>query len=364
MTQKRVIIFIAKLEMGGAERVASVLANYWAKQQWEVMLLTQGTAKGDFYELHTNVERRALNLLDESTTIGAALKQNYHRITRLRKLFKSYKPDAVISLLPQSNILAILSGASLPCKIIISERSNPLQDPLNKLWKTARRLLYRFADHVVLQSSGIVTWATDFIPRSKISIIPNPLMDKFNLNANNNFKLPKGLIIIAMGRLSIEKNYDQLITAFSLVAPKVPTAKLVILGEGDQRPLLEKTIQSFNLQERVYLPGKITNPHTLVSQADIITLSSRYEGFPNALLEGMALGLPAISYDCPYGPADLIENGKSGYLIPIGNVHKMAEAIQKVLTNSTLKTTMSQEASKVSCLYASQKIISQWEALI
>ena len=364
METKKVIIFIAKLEMGGAERVASTLANYWAEQSWDVMLLTQAPSESDFYKLQPTIERRTLNLLEESGSLGAALKQNYYRIRSLRKIFKAYQPHAVISLLPQSNTLAILSATGLSCKIIVSERSNPLKDPLSILWKVARRAFYRFADHVVLQSSGVLEWATDFIPHSKIKVIPNPLISHFNLNANHEFVMPSGHIIIAMGRLSVEKNYNQLISAFSLIAKEIPTSKLVILGEGNQRPLLEKLIHKLDLHQQVYLPGKIAQPHALVAKAQIIALSSEYEGFPNALLEGMALGLAAISYDCPYGPADLIDNGTSGFLVPVGNTHEMAKAMSLLLTSPALIKSMSKEARKVNERYATKKIMRQWEALI
>ena len=364
MSQKRVIIFTAKLEMGGAERVASVFANYWAAQQWDVMLLTQAGIATDFYELHPEVERKTLNLLDESASLRASLTQNYQRIRKLRMIFKSYRPDAVVSLLPQSNILAIISSFGFSHKVIVSERSNPAQDPLDNIWQQARKRVYRFADTVVLQSSGVLSWATDFIPNNKIKIIPNPVISDFKLDKQHDYQLPSGQKVIAMGRLSREKNYDQLILAFALIADQVPTAHLVILGEGVERENLEKIIKANGLDQRVHLPGKINHPHALVAKADIIALSSEYEGFPNALLEGMALGLLAISYDCPHGPADLIEEGKSGYLIPVGHIEKMSGAMYKLLTNQSLLTKMALTASQVKQRYATPAIMQQWEALM
>ncbi len=358
-------MFTASLGIGGAERVASVMSNYWAQQGWQVILLTQKGANEDFYSLDERVIRIGMGLLDESGGLKDAVVQNYKRIRFFRRVIRQYKPDAVISFLPPSNVLAIISSVSMKTPVIVSERSNPYQDPLGGIWRKGRKLTYKHANAVVIQTTGNQAWAEEFIPKDNISIIPNPVWAKFpETPPEANIELPQGTVIIAMGRLSEEKGYDQLIQAFAKVATQHQQASLVLLGEGDMRPKLESLIDELSLQDRVLLPGKVEKPHSIIEKADIIALSSRYEGFPNALLEGMSLGLAAISYNCPSGPSDLIEHEVSGLLVPPENVDEMAEAMDKLLSNPELIQQMGKEATKVKQRFAIEKIMGQWERLV
>ncbi len=358
-------MFTASLGIGGAERVASVMSNYWVQQGWRVILLTQKETDEDFYSLDERVIRIGMGLLDESGGLKDALVQNFKRIRFFRKVIHQYKPDAVISFLPPSNVLAILSAKSMKTPVIVSERSNPLQDPLRGIWRKGRALTYKHASAVVIQTTGNLAWAKAFIPENNISIIANPVWSKFPATPTaDTIELPQGTVIIAMGRLSEEKGYDQLIQAFSKVATQHPQAYLVILGDGDMRPKLESLIDELELQDRVLLPGKIEKPHSIIEKADIIALSSRYEGFPNALLEGMALGLAALSYNCPSGPSDLIDHEVSGLLVPPENIEEMAIAMDKLLSNPELIQQMGEQAEKVKQRFAIEKIMNDWEKLV
>ncbi len=365
MTTRTVIIFTARLGIGGAERVASVMANYWATQGWHVILLTQKEADQDFYSLHEKVTRIGMGLLNESTSLKAAIAQNINRVRLFRKLIRQYKPTAVISFLPNSNVLAIVSSLGLKTPVIVSERSNPYEDPLGAIWQRLRRLSYKHADGVVIQTTGSLAWAKEFIPEENIAIIPNPVWASFPETPKELlFPLPEGTLIFAMGRLSEEKGYDKLILAFAKIATKHPDAYLVILGEGEMRPALEAIIDEHQLRGRVLLPGKIEKPHDIIAKGDIIALSSRFEGFPNALLEGMSLGLAGLSFDCASGPSDLIEHGKSGLLIPPEDIDALAEGMDQLLSDPELLQKMSKKAKQVKQQFAIEKIMQHWEELI
>lgn len=365
MTSKTIMIFTASLNMGGAERVASVMANYWAQQEWNVILLTQQSADQDFYSLDEHVTRIGMGLLNESGGLKDAIAQNYKRVSLFRKLVRQYQPKAIISFLPPSNVLAIVSSIGLKTPVIVSERSNPYQDPLGNVWQKLRRLTYKYAKNVVIQTTGSLAWAKEFIPEKQISIIPNPVWAKFpETPAEQMIELPSGMVIVAMGRLSEEKQYDKLIQAFSQVAQKHPDAYLLIVGEGDMRPKLEAIRDEAGLQNRVLLPGKVEKPHSIIAKADIIALSSRYEGFPNALLEGMSLGLAAISFDCPSGPSDLIDHEKSGLLIPPDDINAMAEGMDRLLSNPELIMQMAEQAKTVKQRFAIENVMQNWEDLI
>lgn len=365
MTKRTLFIFTARLGIGGAERVASVMANYWAEQGWQVILLTQKEADQDFYSLHDQVIRIGMGLLNESKSLKAAILQNINRLRLFRKLIRQYKPSAIISFLPNSNVLAIAASVGLKTPVIVSERSNPYQDALGPIWQKLRRFSYRYADGVVIQTTGSQAWAEAFIPKEKIAIIPNPVWPSFPETPQEMLiPLPEGTLIFAMGRLSEEKGFDKLINAFAKVAPKHPNAYLIILGEGYMRPALEALIEKQELQQRVLLPGKIEKPHDIIAKGDIIALSSRFEGFPNALLEGMSLGLAALSFDCASGPGDLIEHGKSGLLIPPENVEALADGMDQLLSNPDQVKKMGEQASKVKQTFAISKIMQRWEKLI
>ncbi len=365
MSKKTVIMFIASMGIGGAERVVSVMSNYWVQQGWRVILLSQKEANVDFYTLDERITRIGMGLLDESGGFKDAMIQNFKRLRFFRQVIRQYKPDVIISFLPPSNVLAIISAKSMNIPVIVSERSNPLQDPIKGIWRKGRKLTYKHANAVVIQTTGSLAWARDFIPENNISIIPNPVWAKFPATpAADNIELPQGTVIIAMGRLSEEKGYDQLIQAFSKVATQHKDAYLVILGDGDMRPTLEALIDELKLKNRVLLPGKVEKPHSIIEKADIIALSSRYEGFPNALLEGMSLGLAALSYNCPSGPSDLVDHEVSGLLIPPENVTEMAAGMDKLLSNPKLVQQMGEQAQKVKQRFAIEKVMGNWEALV
>jgi len=136
--------------------------------------------------------------------------------------------------------------------------------------------------------------------------------------------------ILAIGRLSYEKNYPQLIIAFAQIVKKF-NLKLMILGEGPERKSLEILIHQYNLQDKVLMPGFITNTSLFYQNADLYILSSRTEGFPNVLLEALSFGLKIISTNCPSGPSEILEGGKYGTLVPVNDNHALAIAIEKAL---------------------------------
>ena len=137
-------------------------------------------------------------------------------------------------------------------------------------------------------------------------------------------------VILGAGRLTEQKDFPTLIRAFALVRKKHP-ARLMILGEGEERSKLETLVQELGLEKEVSLPGFVDNPYKYMKRAAVFVLSSRWEGFPNVLVEAMALGTPVVSTDCPNGPAEILENGKWGELVPVGETQSLASAVLRTL---------------------------------
>ncbi len=169
--------------------------------------------------------------------------------------------------------------------------------------------------------------------------------------------------IAAMGRLAYQKGFDVLIEAFSQAAEGKPTWSLTILGEGPERRRLEEQIHARGLEGRVHL-GWVSDPNTVLRNCDAFVLSSRFEGFPNALLEAMALGLPAIAVDCPSGPAEIIRHDVDGLLVPLGDVPALSAAIRRVMSDDPLRTRLGKEAVQVVERFSTAKYYARWDEVL
>jgi glycosyltransferase involved in cell wall biosynthesis len=169
------------------------------------------------------------------------------------------------------------------------------------------------------------------VDRSRISIVPNPVdlerIQSLALDSRELLPLPPHIpMILAVGRLSPQKDFATLLRAFSEVR-RMRDAVLVILGEGDERHALSKLASDLKVSDSVMMPGFVANPFVYMKRAAVFVLSSRYEGLPNVLLHAVALGTPAVSTDCPSGPREILDDGRWGRLVPVGKPNEMARAI-------------------------------------
>src|ERR1700733_4389767 len=170
--------------------------------------------------------------------------------------------------------------------------------------------------------------------------------------------------LAAMGRLDYQKGFDLLIDAFARAAEGQPDWSLVILGEGPERRRLEEQIHTRGLEPRVQLLGWVSDPSRVLRDCDAFVLSSRYEGFPNALLEAMALGLPAVAVDCPSGPADIIRSEVDGLLVPLGSVPALTTALRRLMCDEKLRHRLGREAVQVVGRFSSERYYARWEAVL
>ena len=344
----KILFVISSLSSGGAERVMSILANQFIKSH-EVIIVTM--AKTDsFYSLHKNIKHIKLNLLKNSKNILQSVMNNLYRIKAFVEIFKKENPDVIISFMTHTNILAIIASKIAKKKIIISERI--AYDFYNsKILNFIRRLIYPLSDFIVVQ-----TYADkknyDYL--RNVDIIYNPL----NLKTNN---IKKENIILAVGRLDKQKGFDNLIKAYS----KLETDwKLFIAGDGQEKKNLENLIKKLNLRDNIFLIGNQQNIFEWYNRASIFILSSQKEGFPNVLIEAMSMGCSVVSFDCPYGPGEIIENKINGILVENQNIDKLALSIQELIDNKDLREKLSKEAIKVREKYSIEKIANKWEKIM
>ncbi len=326
-----IAIFVPSLDGGGAERAMVTLANSLSALGHKVDLICAKAFGKYIDEVSDDVSVLDFNRNHVLLCVG-----------KLVKYLATERPDALISALTHTNIVAIISEflAKSKTKLIVSERSNLKHSFGTKptirgrVLPLAARKLYPRADKIVAVSDGVADSIKNYfyIPRSRIDVIYNPVVtDSLSALAAASVVHPwlesqSPPLLLAVGRLTEAKDYPTLLRAFSLARKRV-NCNLIILGEGEARPQLEAMILELGIADFVLLPGFCENPFAWMSKVDLYILSSAWEGLPNALIQAMACGADVISTNCDSGPAEILENGKWGTLVPIRNAHALADAI-------------------------------------
>lgn len=351
-----IAIVIPHLAAGGAERVTTLLADYWAGRGKKIsLLLFEDPDKDRFYELGPGVR---LVLLPGS---GRRFwSRNLARITSIRQFVNREKPDLVIGMMTYVNILLLLACLFTSNKAVISERIDPEWDELPRTWRVLRRMLYPFAAKLVVQTDKAASY---FLPwlGERVAVIANPVdLDEFSFAEAS--RDPRR--ILSVGRLEHQKGHDVTLAAFATLPSNLKNAcELVIYGEGSQRPVLERQICALDLEAIVSLPGTTTDIATELQRTGIFVMSSRFEGFPNALVEAMAAGCAVISSDCPSGPAELIDHGKNGKLMPVEDHGVLSAALQALLEQPEQQRKLGEQARRDVRRLALPDIAARWEAL-
>ena len=352
----KITLFVSALSGGGAERVTCNLANYLSNSGHEIEILTMGDTVAaeplrediKYSPLLTNEER------------GHALLNNAKRILRLRRYMKTQAVDAYIVMLPITTQLMLRFSRLTKAPIIMSERADP-KIYSRRTQKELRRIVSRSAG-VVFQTEEAYDWYRSYLKEAKPTVIPNAINPAFIRPA---YEGEREKVIVGVGRLSEQKNFALLISSFTKIAEKFPEYKLVIYGKGSLLNSLQSLAKEKGVGDRVEFPGFATNMPEILEKASMFVLSSDYEGMPNALMEAMALGVPCVSTDCGGGGARfLIRDGENGLLVPRKDQEKMAEAMEKILSDATFAEKISENSRKLQETLAPEKIYGAWETFI
>lgn len=362
----RLALIISSLDGGGAERVLSTMANHWAERGRDVCVITIESAARDFYALDPRVRRTALGAAGSSSSIREAVANNVRRINRLRAAIRDAAPDAVISFLTTTNVLALIAARLERVPVIVSERIDPTQEPAPRVWAGLRRVTYPRANAVVVQTPDVRAWAEAFVPPERVHAIPNPVRVPPEAFTDEKTAETPGASrrVVAMGRLHRQKGFDTLIRAFAECRATQPAWSLTILGEGDERPRLEALAADLGLAAAVEMPGQVRNPFAVLRRADLFVLSSRYEGFPNALLEAMAVGTAVIATDCRSGPRQIVRHGVDGLLIPPDDVDAMAGAMATLMRDDHQRRALGARAVEVRERFSVDRVMAEWDRLV
>ncbi len=342
----KITFIISSLSSGGAERVMVNIANHLS-QHHDVYILTYSTEK-PYYALSQKIRHIKLDILQHASSKLASFKNSIHRLLILKKTLKVIDADVNVSFMTQTNVLSIIASKLNMQKIIISERI-AYEFLSSKTIRILRKMVYPLADMLIVQTDAD---KENYSFMKNVAVIPNPVI------VPKSIEHQKEHIVLAVGRLEKQKGFDKLIHAFSQT--KNHNWKLLIAGEGREKKELLHLINTLQTQN-ITLLGNQKEIFKWYSKASIFVLSSNQEGFPNALLEAMACGTAAISYDCPYGPSEIIHDGINGLLIENQNINKLANAIQRLIDDTALKDKLSQNALKIKEKYDIDTIASLWE---
>jgi glycosyltransferase involved in cell wall biosynthesis len=330
----RIAFVIPNLGPGGAERVASLLCNDLAGQGQEVTLLTfEEEGAEPFFPLHAAIGVRRLAASDFSGAMTKRLSTNIARLLRLKMALKELRTDAVVAFMTEANVLALLASRGLSLPVVISERNQPDRPGLGRMHKLARRLTYPLASAIVVQTQDIADWVESRF-RVPVHVIPNPVAQEPTSDENAPAREP---LIVSVGRLTQQKGFDVLIESFAALAEKHRDWRLTIYGEGPQRAWLTQLAEARGMGQKVSLPGITKDIPGALRRASLFVSASRYEGYPNALVEALAAGLPIIATDCPGASAEILADGLKGMLVPPDNAAALANSLDQMISSREMR---------------------------
>jgi glycosyltransferase involved in cell wall biosynthesis len=365
VTERLKITFVIEtLSAGGAERVLANMANYWSRRGHSIEIFTFWS-KGSlpFYTLDTAVVHFPLSVAGGSSNLARFIINNWRRIETIREAIRKSQPDIIISFMDRPNMLTSLACVGCGIPLVLSERVDPAECSIGGMgWEILRRLTYPLADSVVAQTKPALSYFGPII-RRRGSVIPNGIAVPPEAAALRP-GCESGRKIVAVGRLARQKGFDLLLAAFFKVHERFPEWSLTIWGEGPERPTLERQRKELGLEGCVHLPGRTQNIFQEMRKSDLFVLSSRFEGFPNALLEAMACNLPVISFDCRSGPSEIIQHNVDGILTPPEDVNRLADAMNRLISDASMRDQLGKRAGEVTQRFNTEKIMGEWERLL
>ena len=368
----RVTILIHSLGCGGAERVACILANGLRRGRHDVTVITLEGPHEPAYPLRQDVTLAQLGACRQRRSPWDMPCRYHRQVQRVTHALRRARPDVLVGFMTGNNVLGILSArvfARLPCRVVVSERVHPSLTNRRGIACAARVLTFPLADAVVPCSFAMAPWFTAWLPARKVVPIQNPVL------LSDRPPDPKAEAqaaamhgqrwVLGMGRLHPQKGFDMLLEAFARVPRDVRAGwRLGIIGEGELRGEMERLIGALGIGREAFLLGQFANPYPLLRAGRIFALSSRYEGFPNALTEAMACGMASVAFDCPTGPGEIIREGEDGLLVRAGDVEEMSGALGRLMTDEGLREGLARRAPEVLERFSEQRFLDAWQRLV
>jgi glycosyltransferase involved in cell wall biosynthesis len=335
-----IAFLLRDLGQGGAERSSIRLANGLANYGMKVTLFILKRKGEILYSINPDIQ-----VID--------IKSSF---LRLMSEIRSMDIDFLLPIYTSMRALLAKVILNMPLKVIISQRNMFTMDrgPAQMRFKFIRcKLLYKYADACVCISEGVAEEmrTLNLIPPNKIHVIYNSVVNKELLSQIDEplndpwFCESRDPVIMGAGRFGDQKDFATLLKAFKIVSKDRDNLKLLLLGEGKQRVMLENMVTDLGLSEKVRMPGYVSNPYHFMKKAALFVLTSRFEGFGNVVAEALACGCNVASTDCKSGPSEILKGGKYGALAKVGDPEDIAKAINVMLDNPLPKELLISRAS-------------------
>lgn len=366
-----ICLFIGTLKAGGAERVTVWLASELHRLGHNVVVLTHSTADVDFFTLPDGVKREVVGLDEGRRTLPGKLLVNIRRCLRVRSVLRRHRVTAVLAMMPHESVMAVVSSFGLRTRVIVSERNAPWHRRQDRIWTALRRMIYRHSDAQVAQTQPIASWLRRETGSRRVAIIPNAVQSNLPsgppIVTPEQYLQPRRKLLLAVGTKPFQKGFDILVAAFARVARDHPEWDLAIPGllptrveEGvSGQDILDVAVRE-GLGDRVFLPGHLGNISDWYAAADLFALSSRFEGFPNVLVEAMGSGLACVAFACDTGPDEIIQDEVDGLLVRDLTVEALAVVLDRAMGDAALRSQLALEAPSVAQRYAPQKVLGSW----
>lgn len=339
---------------GGTERVTSIIANELSKNdKFNIHVLsTTNETKTSFFELNEKIKQARI-LKDKQVNF----KEHYFKVVKgIRQYIKKNDIDVLIDVDLISDLFSIPATRLTKTKLISWEHFHIYNNNGSKLRDIARKLAARHSDYIItLTEKDKNNYIEKLNIRNKIDYIYNPIIKADEVTCDINSKQ-----IISVGMLRHVKGFDMLCDVANEVLHKNKDWKWIILGEGEDRPLLEEKIKKYNLREKLILKGNVSNVEYYYKNSSIYVMTSRFEGLPMTLLEAKSYKMPIVSFDCLTGPSDIVTNNKNGFLIESENIYKMTTQLDKLINNSKLRNEFHKYVDYDIDKFSIDRIIEKW----
>lgn len=345
----RIVFVIPDMPGGGTERVVALLANEYCRRGIAVtILLFAGHETA--YPL-----RDGIQVISVGNPSGGSVRERLGRILRMRRFYRESAGCQIWAFSVMGAVFSMVSALGQKHFVLVSERNDPNQYEHPKI----RNLSYLWADAVVCQTPDAME-SFPAVIRRRALVIPNPL----ELEDTAAYEGEREKRIVAVGRLSAQKNHKLLLEAFAVFVEKYEDYVLEIYGKGELEEELKGLADSLGITGKVSFQGFCDHVQERIRTAGMYVLSSDYEGISNSMLEAMALGMPVIATDCPIGGSKMyIRDGVNGFLVPVGDVGALAAAMGRLAADPALGKRLGREAAKLKEELTVSKIADRFLAL-
>lgn len=341
----RLTLVISSLGGGGGERIMLDLARGWVARGHAVHVITLSVPATDVYSLPEGITRTALDCMGSAGGRLAAPWRAAQRVQRMRRAVRASMPDAIIAFMVPTTVLAVLATRGLGVPVLAYELVDPGKERVGTAYDALRRWSYPRAELVLAQTPRAAASLRALAPGSEVRVAPG-FVPPFVLGEPSPTRAASPPVFLAVGRLAPQKGLDVLLDAFARVSPLLPDWRLRIVGSGPLRDTLGRAADALGVGSRVEWVPRTPRPWDQATRQCVFVLASRYEGFPNVLLEAMAVGLAPVSFDCPSGPAEIITSGTNGILVPAGDVDALVRDMYLLATDSAMRDRLAAAAAR------------------